>query len=201
MRKIGFLGGSFNPPHNGHIQLCLNVKRIMGLEKVILIPTKDHPFKPITVDETHRFAMCELYAKDHPDIEVSDVEIIREGISYSVDTFKTFKEIYPDDERYFICGSDIIYQLNLWRDFATLAKLVRFVCIKRIGNDDSNLLKCAENLNRSYNASIVIIEDHSPDFVSSTALRSDITANQKNLSESVYQYIERHALYDVNREH
>ena len=107
--RIGIYGGAFNPVHKGHIKLAEEVKTKADLDKIIIMPSGLSPHKSSgsLIDSSHRLQMCKL-AFEGEDYIISDLEIKREGKSYTVDTVTELKEIYPDDELYLIMGSDML---------------------------------------------------------------------------------------------
>ena len=94
-RKIGIFGGSFNPVHLGHLRAAEEIREILSLEKIIFIPTSIHPLKPVKnmPSGRKRFQMLNLAVKDNPCFEVSDLELKREGPSYTIDTLKYFSKL------------------------------------------------------------------------------------------------------------
>lgn len=116
MRRAIF-GGSFNPIHNDHVRLALAFADEFGLDRVTLIPTFQTPLKDNSeiVGGEHRLAMCRLAAADHPQLEVSDVELRRGGMSYTSDTLAHF--VAMGDELYLIVGADMYVTLDRWHEF------------------------------------------------------------------------------------
>lgn len=114
MKKLGVFGGTFNPPHIGHLQLAQELKKKLKLDEVLIIPDRLPPHKnaPDTAPE-HRLAMARLAFKGYT---VSDLELKREGKSYTADTLDTLAGQYPDTTLYLICGSDMFYTLGKWHD-------------------------------------------------------------------------------------
>ena len=115
MTNAAMFGGSFNPVHNGHVELLERMIFEFHLDKVLVIPTnvtplKDNSFMAAAED---RLAMCRLAFSHVPAIEVSDMEITREGKSYTVDTLKMLKEKYADAKLHLIVGADAFLQLPL----------------------------------------------------------------------------------------
>jgi nicotinate-nucleotide adenylyltransferase len=133
--KIGILGGTFNPIHIGHLILAEEAREKLGLEKIIFVPTYLPPHK----DNSHiacavkRLAMIKLAIKGNRNFSVSDTEIKRDGKSYTIDTIRNFKKIYPDDELFFIIGSDLLNYLDEWKDLDEIIKMVKFIVVTRPG--------------------------------------------------------------------
>lgn len=116
MARIGILGGTFDPPHNGHIAIARAALKELGLSRIIFIPAKipPHKMKRIIASPEHRTAMLRLAVEGYPGFEVSDIELGREGPSYTVDTLDELKKLYPDDELLLIIGADNVSEMEGW---------------------------------------------------------------------------------------
>ncbi len=200
--KTGIFGGSFNPPHRGHLQLCTYAKQQMNLDRVILVPTGDNPLKleaKNTPTRTDRLNMTKALVENMDGFEVDSTEIDKEGVSYTVDTLRSFRKKYRDDF-YFIIGSDILFMLDKWKKFDELARLTYFLCVKRRDVDNKEILKEAEYLNTKYSAGIILLETYAVEGISSTKVRKEVL-DGKNFEEyvtpKVYQYIKQHNLYNI----
>ena len=133
--KIGILGGTFNPAHSGHLILAEEAREKLGLDKVIFVPANLPPHKDNgdIAQASFRLKMLKLAVKGNKHFCVSDIEIKRQGRSYTIDTIKEFKRKYPADELYFIIGSDLLKYLDEWKDLNEINKLVKFVAATRPG--------------------------------------------------------------------
>ena len=130
--KIGILGGTFNPPHIGHLILAQEVQQKVGLDKVLFVPTNIPPHKEKhTVGSVERLRMVSLLIDGDPRFEVSDIEIKRGGVSYTIDTVRALKAQYPHDEFYLIVGSDLANDFSDWRYFDLLKKEIEIIVAKR----------------------------------------------------------------------
>ena len=130
--KIGILGGTFNPPHLGHLILAQEVAQKAGLDKVLFIPTNIPPHKQShNVSAQDRLEMVELLIAKDKRFEVCDTEITRGGISYTIDTVQELKQKYPKDEFYLIVGSDLANDFSGWRYFDELKKEIEIIVAKR----------------------------------------------------------------------
>ena len=134
--RLGLLGGSFNPIHNGHLTIARHVHERMQLSRVLFIPTGDPPHKrdgslaPVNV----RLEMVRLAIADHPLFTVSDIEIQRQGKSYSIDTIRALQHHYgPSTELFFIIGLDAFLDFPTWREPNELLQLCHFVIVPRPG--------------------------------------------------------------------
>jgi nicotinate-nucleotide adenylyltransferase len=135
-KRLGLLGGSFNPIHNGHLTIAHHVHERLQLSQVLFIPTGDPPHKrdgslaPATV----RFDMVRLAIADNPLFIVSDIEMQRTGKSYSIDTVRTLQHHYcPSTELFFIIGLDAFLDFPTWREPHELLKICHFVVVPRPG--------------------------------------------------------------------
>jgi len=139
--RIGILGGSFNPIHNGHLILAKEAKEKLELDKIIFVPTNLAPHKDNSnlAAAADRMEMIKLAIAGSRDLEVSDIEIKRGGRSYTIDTVKEFKKIYPGDELYFIIGSDLLNYLDDWKDLGEIIKKIKFVVATRPGYPLENI--------------------------------------------------------------
>lgn len=197
--RVGLFGGSFNPPHNAHIQLCEFARKAAFLDKIILIPTGDNPLKKTdeTIPRKHRMAMTVLAFRHLSEYEVSDIEIMRSGQSFTIDTVKYLRS-QSNDEFFFVSGSDILFQLTKWKDFHELAHLISFVVLARKGVDNERLIEEAERLNRSFGATVILIENSQPDEISSSSIRTMMLEGQ-DISALVPleldKYIKKNHLY------
>jgi len=133
--KIGILGGTFNPIHIGHLILAEEAREKLGLDEVIFVPAYLPPHKDNgdIASAIDRFKMAKLAIKGNRHFCVSDIEIKRSGRSYTIDTIKEFKNRYPDEELYFIIGSDLLNYLEGWKDLGEILKIVKFITATRPG--------------------------------------------------------------------
>lgn len=142
-KKIGILGGTFNPVHSGHLLLAQNAMERLELSKVLFIPCANPPHKAATTlaSAEHRLAMLELATEHDLHFEVSDMEIRRGGYSYTIDTIRELKRINPSAELYFIIGTDSLLELHTWKNIHDLLKLCRFITFSRPGTEMSSIDK------------------------------------------------------------
>ncbi|MCK9544473.1 MAG: nicotinate (nicotinamide) nucleotide adenylyltransferase [Novosphingobium sp.] len=124
--RIALYGGSFNPIHNGHLILASFAKHELKLDKVIFVPSNITPGKEkeIIDAQTRFYMVSSLFDDDSDTYDVSDLETRRLGTSYTIDTVKIFKEIYPNDELFLICGPDAILTIEYWKDAEELKNLI-----------------------------------------------------------------------------
>ncbi|MCG2712019.1 MAG: nicotinate-nucleotide adenylyltransferase [Candidatus Omnitrophica bacterium] len=134
-KKVGILGGTFDPPHNGHILIAEAACAQLGLNQVLFIPSREPPHKkrPDIIDIELRYEMVKLALEGKPDFSVSRIEIEKSGVSYSVETLRSLKEAEPDTQFYFIVGSDAIPELKTWRNIDKIFSLCKFAVAMRPG--------------------------------------------------------------------
>ncbi len=132
--KTGILGGTFNPPHFGHLRLAEEVAGSYDLDRIIFVPCHQPPHKDKTdiPDAQDRLNMTVLACADNPKFEVSDVELKFPPPSYTINTLKYFKAI-PQNDIYFIMGSDSLAEIGAWKDCENLFSLANFIIVRRPG--------------------------------------------------------------------
>ncbi len=135
--RIGVLGGTFDPIHVGHLAVASEVWHALNLDRVLLVPALRQPLKDSEGQATpqQRLEMCRLAVAADDRIEVSDVDIVRGDVTYTVDTLTDLAATYPGAELFFIAGADAISQLSEWREPERLVTLARFVAVGRPGHD------------------------------------------------------------------
>jgi nicotinate-nucleotide adenylyltransferase len=133
--KIGFLGGSFDPVHFGHLMAAQDAFEQYKLDRLIIVPAAQAPLKPSEVQSSaeDRLAMVRAATEWDTRFEVSDFELTKGGVSFTIDSARHFKSLYPNDELYWVIGGDQLPQLHLWKDIEELAKLVEFIFLERPG--------------------------------------------------------------------
>lgn len=200
MRRIGILGGTFDPVHNGHIGLAEDAKQQEELEKVIFMPAKLQPFKlhKEVTEGKHRLEMIRLAVSPYAGLEASDYELRQERISY---TYKTLREIQKQEgnetQLYFITGTDAFLKIAAWRNAEEMLRTYSFAVGSRPGYKDGKLDTCIDRIKKVYNTHIVKIENQKRD-ISATEIRERLEKGSplKGLiPESVERYIKENGLY------
>jgi nicotinate-nucleotide adenylyltransferase len=132
-KTYGILGGTFDPPHMGHLILAQSAYEALGLDQVIFIPTSIQPHKinKVGTPGDIRFKMLQLAIDNDPRFGISDVEIGRPGISYTVDTFAILRAQYPEDSLYLLMGSDNVVDIAVWKDPEQLFALCKVAAARR----------------------------------------------------------------------
>ncbi len=189
-KKIGILGGTFNPIHIGHLAMAEAAISACTLDGVIFIPSFIPPHKSgeNLIDAQKRLQMVKLAIKDNPKFCVSDIEIKRRGRSYSIDTVKQLRLIHGGRTKfYFIIGQDSAQTLSTWKNIDALTKLVTFVVINRPG------IKIKHSRYKFISVSMPGLD------ISSSFIRNSIAHGKSAkyfLKESVRRYIEKKRLYE-----
>ena len=198
MKKMGLFGGSFDPIHQGHIEMALGLAKKLELDSVVLMPTfvPPHKIRESMAAAEHRLTMCRLAAEAFPQLQVSDLELRREGASFTVDTLQTLCEQHPNTQWYLITGADMFTTLRTWHRFEDIARMAVLCTVPRDGTDTAYLRQYAADMEIE---GIRCYVDDSPVLdVSSTEIRRRVTAGeslQGLLPTAVEDYIGCHNLY------
>ena len=197
--KLGIYGGTFSPPHLGHVSAATSFVEGVGLDKLLIMPNflPPHKIKDAFAFAEDRLAMCRLAFSDVPKTEVSDFEIEKGGKSYTYLTLQAFSS--DEADLYFLCGTDMFLTLDRWKcpeiifDLATICYVRR----ERDGKSDELLEKKAEEYRKKFSAKIISIY-HNAFEVSSTELREGIKGERcvkYALPDNVYEYVRERGLY------
>ncbi len=187
-------GGTFNPPHNGHIAAANACVEQLKLDKLIFIPTAIPPHKALpalTATADERLEMTRLASELVPKSEVSDMELVRGGASFTSDTLQSLREKYPGDELWIIIGTDMAETFERWHQPQRICDLARLALVARGEGEKERIKIYAENIRQKFNARIDII-DNTPLEMSSTEARG---GRSEQLPESVRAYISHRCLY------
>jgi len=187
MRRIGIFGGTFDPPHIGHLIIAEEVRFALDLEQIWFIPTNIPPHKQnASSTSLQRLAMLEIAIKSNDNFRINPIEIEKNNVSYTIETITTLQKIHPDTTFYFIIGADMVEYLPNWKQVDVLVEMVKFVGVKRA--------------NFTLSTPYPIIELNTPLIdISSTEIKKRIK-NQEPimyfLPNGVFTYIKEHQLYD-----
>ena len=135
-RRIGIMGGTFDPIHHGHLVAASEVLSVFNLDEVIFVPTGNQPYKQdrdVTLAE-HRYLMAVVATASNPRFSVSRVDIEREGTTYTIDTLRDLRRVYPDADFFFITGADVLPQILGWKNSDALWSMAHFVGVTRPGH-------------------------------------------------------------------
>lgn len=184
--NIAVLGASFDPSHNGHLKIANNVLKSQKADKVILMPVNIHPFAKKLTKAYHRLKMAKML--EGKNIEVSDLEIKRGKISYTIDTLNQLKKLYPKDLFVWIIGEDQIKNFTKWKDWQKIIK-------------DFGLIVVPRDISHENQKNIIIlnVKDFPPLDISSSEIKKRIKEGKsiKNLVPKVVEnYIIRNKLYE-----
>lgn len=134
---LGIFGGSFDPPHICHVLVCQYVLSMHFVDRILVIPSFSHPFSKDQAPFEHRLAMTRMaMAGLGSAVEVSDIEATRDGYSYTVDTLRQLRPMFPSESMRLIIGSDILDEVDRWKDFDEVKRLAPPLIIPR-GLDDA----------------------------------------------------------------
>ncbi len=187
--KVGLLGGTFDPPHLGHLTLAQGVLEACQLDEVWFMPSHRPPHKngnDIT-DNHYRVDMVQLAIAGNPDFKISLIEFERNGRSFTIDTIEILKANYPHFDFYFIIGGDMIEDLPNWHRIDELSDLISFIGVNRPGYDPDK---------ERYKVSLIDVPQID---VSSSEIRKDLNLGRSGrylLPESVRTFIEEKGLYE-----
>ncbi len=204
MLRIGIMGGTFNPIHEGHLKIACAARKAAALDQVIFLPSGQPPHKQnhLLASATHRLNMTILTINGQDGFVASDMEVLREGTTYTVDTLRELTHRRPDVQWYYIIGADTLFQLRTWRTPEKIAGLLKdggMIVVPRPGADLEALSVEADKLKADIGLNTVIADDAGPD-ISSTAIREKLMNGESvsgMMPQTVADYISRHGLYGV----
>ena len=194
-------GGSFNPPHLGHRSVVDTVLRELAPDRFLIIPDYAAPHKEMadtSPDPMQRLELCRLAFGDAEGVEISDLEILRGGRSYTVDTLTQLKQRWPEDRFLLVVGSDMLLTFEkVWFRFDDILKMCTLTVVSREENDISKLQAHAGWLMANYPSDIRIVLNHEPVPESSTDVREDLAIGLRpeGLDDLVWEYIHANGLY------
>ncbi|MFC4555571.1 nicotinate-nucleotide adenylyltransferase [Georgenia faecalis] len=149
-RRIGVMGGTFDPIHHGHLVAASEVADVFDLDEVVFVPAGEQPFKRDrqVAEAEHRYLMTVIATASNPRFTVSRVDIDRPGTTYTIDTLRDLHALLPDAELFFITGADVLPQILQWKDAEELWGLAHFVGVTRPGHllDDAGLPEAGVSL-------------------------------------------------------
>ena len=196
MKKIGLFGGTFNPVHNGHLNLLRQVQAQMQFDELLLIPSHLPPHKEASdlASGKDRLQMLALAVEDIPEAGVCDIELHKSGKSYTIETLKKLRRLFPTAELYFIVGTDMLLTFDEWKQWRDILKLAYLVASGRDEGEYERLCEKAQKLDRER----IIVLKTQPFPLSSTEIRRKLKAGEdvaELLPPKVLRYIEQKGLY------
>lgn len=197
MLKIGLFGGTFDPIHNGHLVIAEKTVLELGLDRVIFIPAGDPPHKTDkeVTPKSIRYQMTCLAASAFDWSDVSDFELERDTLSYSVDTVKHFRAAYPEDELYFVIGADSFADMPSWWHYRELMSLCKIIVFSRPDTKKEDYLKRFDGDEKP--PRVFLIDNVHMD-ISSTQIREMLGRGEdvsRLIPPAVNEYIKQHGLY------
>ena len=201
MVKIGIYGGTFNPPHTGHLHAAKQAVQILGLDKLLLIPDRIAPHKEIPAGSPtpeQRLQMLRIAAAGEPKMEVSDIELKREGASYSYLTVEALCEIYPDAELFLLMGTDMFLSFDTWMHSERITQNATLAVMYRGEKGERAAIEAQKARFEAQGARIELVENQILS-ISSTQLRRLLAFRCANefLPAGVGDYIHENNLYDT----
>ena len=201
--KTGIYGGTFNPIHNGHLHIVEEFRRGLSLDRVLLIPTRVPPHKaaPDLASGEDRFAMCRLAAQGDPWLELSDIEMRRQGKSYTAETLEELSALYPQDQFYLLMGEDMFLTVGSWYRPETIFSLAS-VCTTPRGEKSMEALRRKALEYAGQHGARCFIEQIPYLPVSSTQVRQAVAAEEDISSlvpAGVARYIREKGLYRAGK--
>lgn len=188
-RRIGVMGGTFDPIHNGHLVAASEVQQHFDLDEVLFVPTGQPWMKPVVTEGEHRYLMSVIATAANPRFTVSRVDIDRDGPTYTIDTLREIRELHPDADLFFISGADAIAQILDWKNVDELWSLAHFVAVSRPGHELVISALPAQEVSSLEVPALAI---------SSTDCRSRVSRGFPVwylVPDGVVQYISKHHLY------
>lgn len=199
-RRLGILGGTFDPIHVGHLDAADAARRALQLDQVLLIPSSDPPHRPADplASGFHRFALVALAIQGHDALHVSDMELTRSGPSYTADTLRAVaRQGWHPSQIFFILGSDAFAEIATWREFPAVLDAANFVVIARPGTTLEAAIARTPSLRGREGKSVFLVEARTRD-VSSSTIRARLAAHQPIddlVPAAVARHIAAHHLY------
>ena len=192
--RIGIFGGSYNPPHKMHLNIALELLDKRYVDRVIFVPTgSKYKYKTNLVGDAHRLEMLKIMTKSDERLLVSDYEL-QDEVVYTCETLAHFREVYPNDEVFFICGADNLSYIDEWKNGIDILTNNKILVIKRDTDDIVEILNRFEKYKEN-----IIVTDVLPRDVSSTRIRDLINNNSEVndlLDDGVLDYIKKNKLYE-----
>ena len=197
--KIAIYGGSFNPPHLGHVEAARTVAAVLAPDRLLIVPASVPPHKALadgSPTAQQRLELCRLAFADIPGAEISEIELRREGKSYSYDTVRLLREENPDAQLTLAVGTDMLLSFEKWYQFRYLLENCALAVLAREEDDLDELRTAAAYLRESYDADVTVLP-HEPIAISSETIRERLgmRGGEDYLSDAVYAEIIRRRYY------
>ena len=203
MAKIGIYGGSFNPPHLGHILAAQEFQRVLDLDLMIFVPAATPPHKvlpPDSPDAQTRLELLRLAVQELPFAKVDDLELRREGASYTVDTVKELRANYPGDELFLCMGTDMFQSFDTWYQPKKICSMAKIVMAHREAPDSEELKALVKAFKKKYDAEPILIQNDFLEMSSTQVRRLLILGGAEDfLAPAVLAEIKARGLYGTGR--
>ena len=173
MSKIGFFGGSFNPPTNAHINLAKQIIHECKLDKLIFVPIGDFYKKQDLIAFKHRYNMLKTMCDLNEKLEVSNIEDNQLTKVYAIDIFEIIKKQYANDDIYYIMGSDNLEKITSWKDYIKLVTSYKYIIIERKEDDFKSILE-ENSLIKGHSDNYTVIHNNKYQQISSSVAREKI---------------------------
>jgi len=199
MARIGVYGGTFNPIHKTHVEIAMAALKQFQLDKVIFLVAGTPPHKTTAeaISDINRLQMVSLAIKDYPEFEIDDREIYRAGKSYSYLTFTEYNKEYPNDEIFFIMGSDSLINFKNWVKPDIISEYATVLVAPRFGDDAKTLDAAIYECKNMFEGDFLLI-DYTANELASSVIRKSLFKDDKvssYITKDVYDYIVEHNLY------
>ena len=198
--KIGIMGGTFDPIHNGHLMLGEYAKKLFGLDEIWFMPNGNPPHKSnsnIESQTKHRVEMVKLAIEGHEGFNIQLYEVERKEVNYSYLTMQHFNEAFPQNEFYFIIGADSLFAFETWKHPELLVRTCKILAAYRDGKNSKEMENQIQYLNEKYGAEIILLNTPDVD-ISSSDIRRKMKQNEDIsdlVPESVFSYIQSNNLF------
>lgn len=193
VKKTGIFGGAFNPVHNGHVRLAEEAVKQLKLRKLLIIPTYVSPHKHTELlPYEDRAEMCRRAFGHIPGAEVSDIEVRLGGTSYSINTIRALKELYPDESFFLLIGGDMLFSFEKWYRYESILKEVKVCAAARDGDSLADMMEYANELGRIKVLPTQVVEMSSTEVREKAAAGGDISGM---VPQDVADYIREKGLY------
>lgn len=207
MARIGIYGGTFNPPHAGHIEAAKQAMELLKLDRLLLMPDGEPPHKEMPLGAPtaqERMELLRLAAADLPGVEVSEAEVRRAGKSYTADTIAELKMEHPEDELYLIMGTDMFLSFLQWHAPEEICRRATLAVLLRQEKDpqfQEELRAQAQTIRKKLGGTVKLLKNEALP-MSSTNVRRMLTfrAQEDMIAPAVLEEIRRRGFYGVNRD-
>ena len=201
MKKVGIMGGTFNPIHYGHLFLAENAMEQNNLDEILFMPSKKPPHKNSQdlVSDEYRIDMVRLAIQDNPHFTLSTMEFEREGYTYTADTLTILTNAHPDTDYYFMIGADSLFMMEDWKTPQIIFNLSTILVAGRDHMQGNQLDRQIKHLEKTYGARIIPFDMPAIE-ISSAEIRKRI-ADKKTIryyvTKEVMEYVADHRLYET----